>query len=69
LRRGGNLGGLGRRPPKFEVGDGPCIRPPIFREVVLSDVRESMERVKKWCFSCEERAMHDILESKDPENQ
>jgi len=24
----GNLGGLGNGPPKFEVGDGPCIRPP-----------------------------------------
>ena len=35
---GENLGGLGgRSPKKFEVGDGPCIRPPIFREVVSSD--------------------------------
>src|SRR6218665_816196 len=44
--RGGDLGG--RPPPqKFEVGDGPCIGPPqIFREVVLSDVCEKMNRVK-----------------------
>ena len=27
----------GTVPPKFEVGDGPCIRSPIFGEVVLSD--------------------------------
>ena len=37
----------GTVPPKFEVGDGPCIGPPIFREVVLSDARESKNRVKK----------------------
>ena len=34
-------------PKKFEVGDGPCIGPPIFREVVLWDGRESSNRVKK----------------------
>jgi len=40
--RGGDLGGTGGTfPPKCEVGDGPCIGPPIFREVVLSDARES----------------------------
>ena len=47
--RVGDLGGLGgRSPPKFAVGDGPCIGPPpqIFREVVLSDVCERMNRVK-----------------------
>ena len=39
----------GRSPSKFEVGDGPCIRPPIFREVglVLSDACESKKWVKK----------------------
>jgi len=36
----------GTVPPKFEVGDGPCIGPPIFREVVLLDVCERMNRVK-----------------------
>src|SRR6218665_773503 len=39
-----------RSPPKFEVGDGPCIGPPnIWRStnVVLSDARERMNRVKK----------------------
>ena len=29
------------------MGDGPCIRPPIFLEVVLSDARESTNRVKQ----------------------
>ena len=24
--------------PNFEVGDSPCIRPPIFGEVMLSEV-------------------------------
>jgi len=40
---GGNLGGIGGGvgPPKFEVGDSPCIRPQIFREVLLLDVRQS----------------------------
>jgi len=38
---GGDLGRLGDGPPNFEVGDGPCIGPPIFREVVLSDACES----------------------------
>src|SRR6218665_1358060 len=39
---GGDLGGTGGRfPPKFVVGDCPCIRPPIFGEVLLSDVCES----------------------------
>jgi len=28
----GDLGGLGGRPPKFEVWDGPCIRPPQYFE-------------------------------------
>ena len=38
---GGDFGGLGDGPPKFEVGDGPCICPPIFGEVVLKVPRES----------------------------
>jgi len=33
--------------PKIWGGDGPCIRPPIFWEVVLSDARESTNRVKE----------------------
>jgi len=35
---GGDLGETGDGPPKFEVENGPCIRPPIFWEVVLTDV-------------------------------
>ena len=48
--------GDGRSPPKFEVGDGPCIRPPIFREVglVLSDACESNNGVKKSLNFCSE---------------
>jgi len=38
LRRTG-----GTVPPKF----GPCIRPPIFGEVVLRDAREKYEVTKK----------------------
>ena|SRR6218665_818978 len=38
---GGDIGGLGGRSPKFEVGDGPCIRPPIFPEVVLLEAWQS----------------------------
>ena len=50
INRGGDLGGDG--PPKFEVGGRPMHWPPpqIFREVVLSDARQSMNRVKKRCF-------------------
>ena len=42
--RGEDLGGTGGDgPPKnLRWGDGPCIGPPIFREVVLSDARESI---------------------------
>ena len=47
--RGGDLGGLGGRSPKnLRWGDGLCIRlPNIWRSIVLSDARESMNRVKK----------------------
>src|SRR6218665_2950885 len=39
--RGGNLGGWGTVPPKFEVGDGPCIRPSnILRSSVVGCVRK-----------------------------
>ena len=51
--RGGDLGGDwgGRSPPKFEVGGRPMHwSPPIFWEAVLSDVRESMKRVKNGVF-------------------
>ena len=41
------LGDWGDGPPKnLRWGDGPCIGPPIFRQVVLSDARERMSRVK-----------------------
>src|SRR6218665_614406 len=44
--RGGDLGGTGGTvPPKFEVGAHALVSP-IFREVVLSDARESTNRVK-----------------------
>jgi len=64
-------GDWGDGPPKnLRRGDGPCIGPPIFREVVLSDARESTNRIKKWCyqgilfrnsgFSGEEKVVYDI---------
>ena len=37
----------GTVPQNLRWGDGLCIGPPIFREVVLSDVCERMNRVKK----------------------
>src|SRR6218665_2040590 len=43
-------GEWGDGPPKFEVGTAHALVPPIFREVLLSDVRESMNRVKKGVF-------------------
>ena len=42
----GDLAGTGGTPPKFKVGDGPCIRPPIYGEVVLRNVREKYEVAK-----------------------
>src|SRR6218665_1911469 len=48
LYPGAGPGGLGKTvPPKFEVGGRPMHWSPIFREVVLSDVCERMNRVKK----------------------
>jgi len=71
-------GDWGRSPKYVGWGNGPCIRPPIFWEVVLSDVRESKNRVKRRCdqginflnrgFSREEWVMYDIWHSKDMEN-
>ena len=47
----------GTVPPKFEVGDGPCIRPPnILRSSVVGCARKH-KKSKQWCFSCEERVM------------
>jgi len=40
-------GDWGTVSPKFEAGDGPCISPPIFGEVVLRDVREKYEVTNK----------------------
>src|SRR6218665_2408501 len=40
---GGDLEGT---VPQSTLGLRPCTRPPIFREVVLSDARESTNRVK-----------------------
>ena len=45
---GGDLRGTGGDgPPKFEVGYGPGIRPPIFGEVVLRDAREKYKVINK----------------------
>ena len=45
---GRDLGGLGGRFPKLlRWGDGPCIRPPIFWEVLLLEVRQSTNWLKK----------------------
>ena len=50
----------GRPPPKFEVGDGPCIRPPnILRSSVVGCARK-YEQSKERCFCCEERVIYDI---------
>ena len=44
---GGDLGRLGDGPLKFEVGDGPCIRPPnILRSSVVGCARK-YEQSKK----------------------
>jgi len=35
--KGGDLGdSRGRSPPKFEMGDGPCLRPPIIQTIVIA---------------------------------
>ena|SRR6218665_116471 len=54
--KGGNSQGRkpretgGTVPPKFEVGDGPCIRPPnILRSSVVGCARK-YEKSKKRCF-------------------
>ena len=48
LCTGGGLGRLGDNPLKFEVGDSPRIRPPIFREVLLLDVRQCTNCLKMY---------------------
>ena len=46
--RGGDLGGTwGTVPQNLRWGTAHALVPPIFREAVLSDARESMNRVKK----------------------
>ena len=63
--RGGDLGGLGGRSPQKKIWGGgtahALVPPPIFWEGVLSDVRESMNRLKNgaW-FSCEEMVIYNI---------
>jgi len=50
----------GTVPPKFEVGDGPCIGPPnILRSSVVGCVWK-YEQSEKWCFSCEKMVIYDI---------
>jgi len=44
---GGDLGGLGDGPPKFEVGTAYAFVPPIFREVLLLDGCEAQYEVTK----------------------
>ena len=39
---GGDIRGLGDGPPKFEVGDGSCLRPPIFCEVLFNISRSAV---------------------------
>jgi len=58
---GGDLGlDWGDGPPKnLRCGDGPCIRPPIFREVTLSHACESKNRVKK--VSCTKEFFSEIV--------
>src|SRR6218665_3084438 len=71
---GGNLGETeGRSPPKFEVGDGPCIRPPnILRSSVVGCARK-YEKSKKGVFvvrkgSCTKgHVRHLTKQSEDPE--
>jgi len=49
---GGDRGELGgRSPKKLRWGDGPCIRPPIFAEVVLLGLRKYEQKKRK--FFCE----------------
>ena len=48
VSRGGDIGGTGGRSPQKNLrwGTAHASVPPIFGEVVLSDARESMNRVK-----------------------
>ena len=47
--RGGDLGGLGTVPQNLRWGKAHALVPPqyLLREIVLSDARESVNRVKK----------------------
>ena len=59
--RGGNLGGTGGDgPPKFEVGDGSCIRPPsnILRSSVVGCARKYEKGKKRFLSCCEEGVRH-----------
>ena len=46
---GGDLGGTGGTPPKFEVGDGPCIRPPNILRSTIMGSEAKYELTKKRC--------------------
>src|SRR6218665_2807319 len=62
LNRGGNLGRTGDGPPpKFEVGDGPCIRPPNILTSSVCRMTKKIVAAKmgKRCFSCEEKVVYD----------
>jgi len=43
------LRGTGGWSPKFEVGDGPCIRPPIFLRSTVVGCEEKYNLTKKRC--------------------
>src|SRR6218665_430241 len=61
--RGGDLGGLGDGPPKFEVGEGPCIRSPSSAVGCARKYEQSKKRCRQGIvfgnsgFSCEERVI------------
>jgi len=59
--RGGDLGGTGGTVPlKFEVGDGPFIRPPNILSSSVVRCARKYEQSKERCFSYEERVIYDI---------
>ena len=55
---GGDLGETrGMVPQNIRWGDGPCIRPPIFGEVLLSQVRREKKQKFFVCEKTEKKAM------------
>ena len=58
--RGGDLGGLGDGPPKFEVGTAHASAPPNILRSSVVGCAGKYEKSYKNCFSCEERVICDI---------